>query len=421
MKPAFRAAAALTLSLQAALAFGIARPQTALLLGAFGGLFSAYVFFLNTPTIPLRSLLWLGVAARLLWLGATPALSDDVYRFLWDGHLLLSGQNPYLHLPAATPERPLFALLNSPHYYSVYPPVHQAAGLVAVALSPSLAGQLIILRIILISSDAGVCFLLYRLLMLLQKSPRHVLIYWLNPLVIAELTGNLHFEGLMMTGWLAGLLLFFRKKPIWGGLAWGLAIGVKLLPLAGLPFLFFRGSRFSALQLAATALLVNLMAWGLFYDKNLLPHLLSSLLLYARRFEFNGSLYVLLRESIAYWIGYNPIGWLGPLLRALTGVALVGLMPVSFFPEKEKNLLLKSLLVLWAVYLPATTVHPWYVASLLPFAVLTGRPAALWWSGTCVLSYAAYACTPPCESGWWLWLEYGLVAVGAWYGKSVKA
>jgi hypothetical protein len=36
---------------------------------------------------------------RLLLLFAVPALSDDFYRFLWDGRLSLEGINPFLYTP----------------------------------------------------------------------------------------------------------------------------------------------------------------------------------------------------------------------------------------------------------------------------------------------------------------------------------
>jgi len=44
---------------------------------------------------------WLlaGVALRLVFLWDTPNLSQDFFRFIWDGHLLLNGYNSYLYLP----------------------------------------------------------------------------------------------------------------------------------------------------------------------------------------------------------------------------------------------------------------------------------------------------------------------------------
>ena len=50
-------------------------------------------------TVILVVLVALGV--RGLVLGASPELSDDVYRYVWDGRVLLQGTSPYRHAPLA--------------------------------------------------------------------------------------------------------------------------------------------------------------------------------------------------------------------------------------------------------------------------------------------------------------------------------
>ena len=48
-----------------------------------------------------KFLLISAVLLRLIFLFALPNLSQDFYRFIWDGRLLTSGFNPYLNLPAS--------------------------------------------------------------------------------------------------------------------------------------------------------------------------------------------------------------------------------------------------------------------------------------------------------------------------------
>ena len=64
----------------------------------------------------------------VFWL--PPILSDDAYRYVWDGLVQAEGYNPYLHTPdspelEALHDEPVYAELNSPDRYTVYPPVSQ--------------------------------------------------------------------------------------------------------------------------------------------------------------------------------------------------------------------------------------------------------------------------------------------------------
>src|SRR5690606_17883315 len=47
----------------------------------------------------LKFLIAASLLFRLLFLFSTPLLSQDFHRFLWDGHLMLRGINPYLFTP----------------------------------------------------------------------------------------------------------------------------------------------------------------------------------------------------------------------------------------------------------------------------------------------------------------------------------
>ena len=59
----------------------------------------------------------------------------DYFRFIWDGKLFVNGFNPYLYLPSeilntdiaktAGLTQELYDGLNSPKYYTVYPPINQ--------------------------------------------------------------------------------------------------------------------------------------------------------------------------------------------------------------------------------------------------------------------------------------------------------
>ncbi len=100
---------------------------------AFGGMLGCY--FLSDSKISFWWLLGVGVFFRVSIFFFAPQWSEDGIRFLWDGELLRQGQNPYQMTPVQVQEQlgaaeavyltQLFGEFNSPHYYSVYPPLNQ--------------------------------------------------------------------------------------------------------------------------------------------------------------------------------------------------------------------------------------------------------------------------------------------------------
>jgi hypothetical protein len=135
----------------------------------------------------------------------------------------------------------------------------------------------------------------------------------------------------------------------------------------------------------------------------------SSLNLYFQRFEFNASLYYLLRQ-LGFWLsGYNQIALLGPLL-ALLPAALAAYLLLKRWGSSKLQSLVPQLLLLWAVYLLcATTVHPWYIGTLVLLSSLCRSRFTLVWSVSSWLSYTAYTTVGVAEHPLLLVLEYAPV------------
>ena len=111
----------------------------------FGVGFLAYAYLLSNKKWlehwPV--LVGVGLLCRFLLLFGMPNLSDDIYRFIWDGRLILNGVNPFTALPAsfleANPpldgiDQALFDQLNSPDYFTIYPPLAQGSFALSVSL-----------------------------------------------------------------------------------------------------------------------------------------------------------------------------------------------------------------------------------------------------------------------------------------------
>lgn len=379
-----------------------------------------------TPEADVPHMVAGGFVLRLALLFMLPNLSDDYFRFIWDGRLLAAGEQPFaalprevVGLPAAaaanlTPE--LFSKLNSPDYFTVYPPVAQFTfWLSAVFGGKSIYGSMLVLRLIQLVAEAGTLWLLLKLLRNMEIPARRVLLYALNPLIILELTGNLHAEALVIFFLTAAFYFLQCGRQTASALLFGFSIASKLIPLLLLPLLLSvlgwkRMLRYSLIAGGTAVLLfIPLLAGGF------IPHLLSSIDLYFQKFEFNASLYFVVRE-IGYAVkGYNIISVAGPALLLLS----LGVIAILSFRKTTEDVvrgfIRKSMVALLAYYLCASIVHPWYVTPLILFTVFVPMRFAIVWSLTAWLSYSAYGNTAYTENYWLTALEYAAVLIAFYF------
>lgn len=354
---------------------------------------------------------------RLTFLFSLPALSDDYFRFLWDGRLFAAGENPFQHLPDFYRQNNfrgipglnlnLYAGLNSPHYFTVYPPVCQFIFALAGWLSPeNNAVGVWLMRLFILAAEAGTLWLLPKLLGQFRLQKEKALWYALNPLVIVELTGNLHFEALMIFFTLGAFYLLGRKQYHFSALSLSLAVCSKLLPLMLLPFLIRHLGVKKGLVYCSLTGIGFLILFLPFLDSKLIAHFSNSLNLYFQKFEFNAGIYYLVRWLGFYLSGYNQIALIGPLLSAFV---FVGVLLLAVFGKVQNtfSLLRYFMVALTLHFLLATVVHPWYLTTLVALGTLSNLRFPLVWSGLAILSYAAYKTNAYTENPWLLFLEYG--------------
>ena len=190
-------------------AFELERSNFNALIFSFTALFLLFLF-LNKQNLNWKLLIGASILFRIIFLFVTPNLSQDFYRFIWDGRMLLNGFNPYLFLPEnyldgsyqlPTQSETLLngmGELNASHY-SNYPPLNQLCFVIAALFSKtSVLGSIIVFRILMLSADLGIIYFGKKLLTNLNLNSKLIFLYLLNPFVIIELFGNLHFEGIMI-------------------------------------------------------------------------------------------------------------------------------------------------------------------------------------------------------------------------------
>jgi alpha-1,6-mannosyltransferase len=355
---------------------------------------------------------------RAVLLFSLPQLSDDFYRFIWDGRLAVQGIHPFEALPSeyaaegfTVPglDAALYEKLNSPNYYTVYPPVLQAIFAVACWLFPqSITGSVFVMKLSLFLFEAGSILLLFRLLRRFGLPSRNVLLYALNPLVIIEITGNLHFEGAMIFFFFLALWWGARSRLRLSAGTMALSVAAKMLSVLALPFLLRQLGFRKALGYYLVFGLVSAALFLPLFSEVFISHFGKSLNLYFQKFEFNASLYY-----VGRWIGYlktghNRIDIIGPIFAG--AATLLILLQALLYRGKTWADLPQALLFALCTYLFFTTsVHPWYLCMPVALSVFSRYRFAVLWSAVAVWSYHKYQMPGQPEQLWITAAAYVLV------------
>jgi hypothetical protein len=380
----------------------------------------AWLLFSKKPIILTYGLI-LAVVARLISLFFEPQLSDDYYRFIWDGMVMHQGVHPMRYTPSFLIQHPeiarvpegLYRLLNSKDYYSVYPPLTQWIYFISYKLNGmNLNGHVVFYKLLSIAVDLLILFLLHLLLKNKKLPPHQVLWYALNPLVILEFTGNLHMDGLMIAMLLAAILFAEYKNVLWSSFLMAFSIASKLLTLMLMPFMPRKLYWKRMILFAVLTLTWSAVIFWFSFGKN--TGWLESVQLWFTSFEFNASIYYLVRFAGYKMVGYNAIGSIGPVLALFT-LASIGVLFRMYMLKNTFDWTAAMLYALTLYFLLSTTVHPWYLGMLVALSVLSFHIYPMVWAYLIYLSYSHYEGGFYAENYYLIGLEYFLLMTWMWW------
>jgi alpha-1,6-mannosyltransferase len=331
-----------------------------------------------------------GVLFRVVLLGAPSTLSDDVYRYQWDGRAQRAQLNPYVVYPNA----PGLAWLQNPEHPqppgedtpTIYPPLSEFP----FRLIETVPGYKRVSTMLDVAS-AGVLLLLAAM-----KQPLHrVLAYAWNPTVLVSFEMSGHFDSLAIFTLLTALffLVTNRRALSMAGLA--LSFLSKFFPVL-LVVTFLKRTRIAYLGIfigLVFVLYVPFLGGGL--------HLLDGAGDYARDWVNNASLFHLLR-----FVAGSRVG-------AELAAGLIVLVAIGYLAKRQEPPLWSSLVLTGGVLLLSPTAYPWYFTWSIPFLCFYPSAAWLLMSVTSVLAYSApvaYGAGEPFRNSvLMLSLEYGPV------------
>lgn len=182
----------------------------------------------------LTPILLFALLFRLPLIPLDPALSSDVYRYLWEGKVqVVAGTSPYIMPPADDRlaflrDGAMYPHINRKEAPTVYP---AGAQLLFALLYRTGIETPQAFKAISFAADALTLLLLILILKQLHLSFDRVIIYAWNPLLIYEFFWSGHLESLMLPAMLGFIYLFLRSRALAAGAALGLATAIKLVPI----------------------------------------------------------------------------------------------------------------------------------------------------------------------------------------------
>lgn len=306
---------------------------------------------------------------RVLLLPSPPSLSDDVYRYGWEGYLQTKGINPY-QFPPEAPElssyrNEIWNSVNNKQVAAIYPPLTQLLNAITYLLFRSVWGFKIVFLIV----DGLVIYILWRLLSLQSKDTCNLIFYAWNPLVVVETAGSGHNDVVVALMVLSASLFCLTNRPMKSVLSLSAAILSKFFPIMMVPFFLRRIPLRTWIWFPLTLFLAYLP----FLQAG--PQLFSALLYYREKWRFNGFLFEFLAQRTGSEIAVERI-FLLVIMVLITGCVW-----------RLEDLLRGLFWITGGILLLAPTLYPWYLIWIIPYLSLFPHPAWLLLTATSGLSY----------------------------------
>lgn len=385
-------------------------PELIALLLLAGVLYVVGVFLVHSYRLGATALILIlagSVVFRVVLLPADPAISDDVYRYQWDGRVQRAHLSPYEVFPAMSElasfqdlHHPLTAGITTP---TVYPPLSEFVFRAVKTVSGY--------KKIFTLFDLGSMVVLLALLAHYRASLHRVLVYAWNPGVVISFALSGHNDSMAIFTLLCAFLFLARNRPKFSLVSLALSVLTKFFAAALLPVLLSKTK------------LVNAWIFGMILVLAYVPylgagtHLLTGLSNFSRDWENNDSAFRLLHMIV-------PSRQNAALVAA--GAVLVLLAYVLL---RRTSPLHAGLILTGGILLLSPNAFPWYFTWLVPYLCFFPKPSWLLMSLTSVLGYAPvipYAAGQPFRDSPFLLLVeylpvYAFLAYEIWNGMRFKA
>ena len=331
------------------------------------------IFFIRFSSLKLKGrvafILFFGLIYRLLLLPTAPTLSNDIYRYAWEGYLQTEGISPYQHSPNSKAlfdyRNEFWPSVNNKDVPAIYPPMTQIVNAFVFLGFRTIFGFKIAFLII----EGYLIITILTILKLRGQRLERILIYVWNPLVIVEIAGSGHHDVLVVSLLLGALFLIEKRKILPSILFFSGAILSKFYPLIMiLTFLKGLSIRYWAILIVS---LVTISLPYLFAGKNFF----EGLKIYGQNWRFYGSLFPAISDQVSSEAA----------TMFIIMFLLFGLIMIFWFSRHCR--LRQMFWLTGAIILFTPTLYPWYLIWMIPYLCFFHNPAWLLLSGLSMVSY----------------------------------
>ncbi|KAB2877858.1 DUF2029 domain-containing protein [bacterium] len=365
-----------------------------------------YLHFFWSKTFFSPELIFLfAVVFRVTFLFSEPVLSDDIYRYVWDGKVSNEGINPYRYAPDSDNlkgirDEVIYPKVNHKSVHTIYPPLLQYLFQFVTLIYPGV----FMMKLALLFFDIGIMAMIFFILKFLDRSLGWIIVYAWNPLVIVEFSGSGHADVIAIFLLLVALYLALKARSIWAGAILALSFLAKFVSLIVLPFFEDVRSRWKTVAIS-TLSVVLIIVTGYIPFLDAADHVNRGLSEYAANWEFNSSWYSLVYHYIQDFFGIpasaetfmgfetnNKARTVTKFILVCAGCSIFAGLFIHHirksYEEQKENILWTSFFLIAAMTLLSPTLHPWYVIWVIPFLCFFPNPAWILFTGLVFLSYS---------------------------------
>jgi len=335
----------------------------------------------------------------------TPALSDDVYRYVFDGRNASAGVNPYLITPEQAKDRrrpedwpgqrALAGRINNPELHTIYLPASQWVFMATAAAIPNAStaeAGVTEFRLMLTALEMCALILLLAILRTMGRSAWWAAAWAWHPLALSEIAGSGHQDVIGIALLIVAVWIHVRWPRRRMGSIAALALSAAVKPIAvPVAAVLLRGRRWRdwlvALGLGAAVVAIVSLPLLLADGGAALHNVRETASRFSLKWAHFGSVY----EPLLWTIEQFTPSWTNdPQEQAARVVCLLLLAAVTVIALlRVRNPWAACIAIFLAMVLLSPAAHPWYVLWALVLVPL--RPVSSAWVASLTLpwGYAA--------------------------------